>query len=166
MLAQISQPAVYLGIAAFVVTWLALGMLWFRQARDNASIRSALRGSGGESLEGLLKDHLDSRNRLEGDFARAKLRLENTEEWMKHAYARVGLVRYDAFDDTGGRQSFALALQNEKGDGVILSSVAGREQTRTYGKYLVAGKCEQGLTPEEQEAVNMALGIDRGPGRT
>jgi len=162
ILAQLGQPQLGIGIGALVITWLALFFLWRRQSKELASMREALKGSDGQSLEQLLQDHLRSRTRLEGQYEKANRRLSFAEEWMSHAYARVGFVKFDAFDDTGGRQSFALALQNEKGHGVVVSSVAGRESTRVYGKSLMSGECEQTLTPEEQEAIDIAAGLDGG----
>ena len=71
---------------------------------------------------------------------------------------RVGFKRYNPFTDTGGNQSFTLALLNENGDGIVISSLHSRENTRLYAKNLVQGKVEnQSLSVEEQEVIKQAL---------
>ena len=70
---------------------------------------------------------------------------------------RVGMVRYDAFRDAGGRLSFSLALLDAKGDGVVLSVLHGRENSYAYAKALRDGKASQPLSEEEQQAVAQAM---------
>ncbi len=80
---------------------------------------------------------------------------------LARSLRNVALVRFDAFDDMSGRASFALALLDDDGDGITLSSIAGRTDSRVYAKGIVAGKCEQELSPEEARAVSGAS-ADRG----
>ena len=68
----------------------------------------------------------------------------------------VAVVRYDALNEMSGQLSFSLALLNSLGDGVVLSSINGRAETRTYAKPVVAGKGGQELSPEEAQAVHSA----------
>lgn|SRR5690606_1076624 len=68
----------------------------------------------------------------------------------------VAVVRYDAFGDMGGRLSFSAALLDETGDGVVISSIHARGESRTYAKGLVGGKSDTTLTPEEQQALAAA----------
>jgi uncharacterized protein DUF4446 len=74
----------------------------------------------------------------------------------------VALVRYDAFGELSGRLSFSLALLDEDGDGVTISAIAGRSDTRVYAKGVAAGKGEHELSPEEGQAVSAALAKRRG----
>jgi hypothetical protein len=69
---------------------------------------------------------------------------------------RVGFVRYNAFDDVGSDLSFALALVNASGDGVVVSSIYSREDTRTYGKAVAAFKPVVDASPEERSAIEKA----------
>ena len=80
--------------------------------------------------------------RLRGDLAQA----------LKH----VAVVRYDAFGDMGGRLSFSAALVDDAGDGVVLSSIHARGESRTYAKGVVGGRSDVTLTPEEQQALAAA----------
>jgi hypothetical protein len=68
----------------------------------------------------------------------------------------VAIVRYDALNEMSGQLSFSLALLNAVGDGVVLSSINGRAETRTYAKPVTAGRGEQELSPEEAQAVHSA----------
>jgi hypothetical protein len=66
------------------------------------------------------------------------------------------VVRYDAFGDMGGRLSFSAALLDDSGDGLVISSINGRSETRTYAKSLVGLQSDHTLSPEEQEAIETA----------
>ena len=78
----------------------------------------------------------------------AALRLENAG-----ALRHLAVVRYDAFGDMGGHLSWSLALLDDSGDGVVLTSIHGRSDSRTYAKSITAWTCEQQLSPEEDEAI-------------
>jgi hypothetical protein len=68
----------------------------------------------------------------------------------------MAVIRYDALQEMSGQMSFSLALLNSQGDGVVLSSINGRAETRTYVKVVIDGKGTQALSPEEEEAVRVA----------
>lgn len=68
----------------------------------------------------------------------------------------VAVVRYDAFGDMGGRLSFSAAMLDDAGDGVVISSIHARGESRTYAKGLVGGSSDTTLTPEEQQALAAA----------
>ena len=70
---------------------------------------------------------------------------------------RVALLRYDAFEDVGGRLSFSCALLDEQGTGIVLTSINGRQDTRVYAKPVTAGTSPYNLSVEEEEAIHHAL---------
>jgi len=72
------------------------------------------------------------------------------------ALRHLAVVRYDAFGDMGGHLSWSLALLDDGGDGVVLTSIHGRSEARTYAKSIVGWTCQQQLSPEEDEAVSHA----------
>ncbi len=74
----------------------------------------------------------------------------------------MAVVRYDAFGDVGGRLSFSAALVDDDGDGLVITSIAGRAESRAYAKGLAGGESELPLSEEETEAVRAAGG--RAPG--
>jgi hypothetical protein len=81
----------------------------------------------------------------------AALRSEATD-----ALRHLAVVRYDAFGDMGGHLSWSLALLDDGGHGVVVTSIHGRSEARTYAKNIVGWSCEQQLSPEEEEAVSHA----------
>ena len=72
------------------------------------------------------------------------------------ALRHVAVVRYDAFGDMGGRLSFSAAIVDDRGDGVVLSSIHARGESRTYAKGITEGGSDATLTPEEQQALSAA----------
>ena len=76
----------------------------------------------------------------------------DSAETIRHMSA----VRYDAFGDMGGHLSWSLALLDDGGDGVVITSIHGRSDSRTYVKNIIAWTCDQQLSPEETEAVEHA----------
>lgn len=82
--------------------------------------------------------------------------LDRTRVELADAIRHVSVVRYDAFGDMGGRLSFSAALLDDSGDGLVLTSIHGRTETRSYMKAVTAGRSEAALSPEEEEAVAAA----------
>lgn len=74
----------------------------------------------------------------------------------RDALRHLAVVRYDAFGDMGGHLSWSVALLDDAGHGVVLTSIHGRSEARTYAKNIVDWTCEQQLSPEEQEAITHA----------
>src|SRR5205809_3027207 len=74
---------------------------------------------------------------------------------------RVGLIRYDAFDDVGGRLSFSCAMLDERGTGVVVTSINGRQETRVYAKPVQEGASSYNLSLEEEEAIRQAMTDDQ-----
>ncbi len=91
-------------------------------------------------------------------------RLAGVEGALRGAIAHRALVRYDAYNEMSGRQSMSIALLDEDRSGIVLSCIHHRDQARVYGKQVHAGQGELELSPEEAEAVRLALGRDgQGP---
>ncbi len=154
------QP--YLG--ALVVGLVAVGLVLViaavalarRTRRLDGRLRGMTRGTEGRSLEAVLDAHLEKvfavSRELDGIAARTAI-LEGAQ---RRAFQRAGLVRYNPFDETGGNQSFALALLDANGDGWVLSSLHARSGTRVYAKAIKAGRAESGLSAEETAALQQA----------
>ena len=107
-------------------------------------------GSGdGDSMGRLRTQHA-------GFAKRTEERLAELERIARREVHRVGFVRYNSFSDVGSDLSFTLALLNNEGDGVVLTSIYSREETRTYGKAVRKFVPQQGASKEEQSAISMA----------
>jgi hypothetical protein len=133
-----------------------------RVARLRRGFR-ALDGADGpqsvlEAIAGTRRETSELRQQVEaahGELARARADLADA---LRH----VAVVRYDAFGDMGGRLSFTAALLDDAGDGLVITSIHGRSEARTYAKGVKGGKSEQSLSPEEEQSIELAL---KGPGR-
>jgi hypothetical protein len=90
-------------------------------------------------------------HRPAGDADLAALRAD-----LGQALRHVAVVRYDAFGDMGGRLSFSAAVVDDSGDGLVISSIHARGESRTYAKGVVGGTSDATLTPEEQQALAAA----------
>ena len=110
-------------------------------------------------LVALLRRSADLRRRVTaleqhrpaGDADLAALRAD-----LGQALRHVAVVRYDAFGDMGGRLSFSAAIVDDDGDGLVVSSIHARGESRTYAKGVVGGSSDATLTPEEQQALAAA----------
>jgi hypothetical protein len=85
------------------------------------------------------------------------------EATAKRSLQRTGIVRFNPFEETGGNQSFALTLLDERGDGFVVSSLHARSGTRIYAKAVTRGQAETALSGEETEALRIALAADERP---
>lgn len=129
--------ALLLAVLAFLMAAAALGITLATRARADRP------NDGG--LDGVPEDLLGLRQEV------AALRAE-ARDGLKH----LAVVRYDAFDDMGGHLSWSLALLDDSGHGVVLTSIHGRSEARAYAKNIAAWTCDQQLSPEEDEAIAAA----------
>jgi hypothetical protein len=166
---ELTQPA---GIAALAAGGVALVALMLatvaavRIRRVRAEQRVVLGASGREDLvshaSSLQQAFEALHGRVEEVAARLDERMAATEERLDGAIAYRALVRYDAYGELTGHQSTSLALLDAGHSGVVLSSIANRETARLYCKQVHAGEGELELSPEEAEAVRLALAGEVG----
>ncbi|MBC7083245.1 MAG: DUF4446 family protein [Firmicutes bacterium] len=136
---------------------VALVVLDWRLGRLLRRYQALVRGTAGESLEGVIEDCVRRVRQLEGDLDDLKRFVEDMHLASRRHVQGLGVVRFNAFQDTGGDQSFALALLDGAGDGVVVSSLYGRNESRVYAKPVEQGSSRYALTAEEQQAVDQAL---------
>ncbi len=141
---------------AIVVLLLLVVVLARRQASLGQRLRGLTRGEDGGSLEAVLGAHLEKVDGVARGLADVTTRTATLERDGRHAFQRVGLVRYNPFEETGGNQSFALALLDADGNGWVLSSLHARSGTRIYAKTITAGRSEAALSTEETDAIRQA----------
>lgn len=136
---------------------LAVAGLIRRARRLGRRLESLTQGSDAASLEGVLGSHLDRVRQVVRDVDTLAARTAMLERDVQASFGRVGLVRFNPFEDTGGNQSFALALLDGRGDGFVVSSLHARAGTRVYAKAVTGGRSEAALSAEEAEALRAAL---------
>ena len=148
-------------VVGLVVVVLALVLavvgLIRRSRKLGRRLESITRGSDDQSLEAVLGSHLDRVRQVVRDVDLVAARTAVLERDLQGSFGRVGLVRFNPFEDTGGNQSFALALLDGRGDGFVISSLHARAGTRVYAKAVAGGASEAALSSEESEALRQAL---------
>lgn len=158
------NAAVVVGLLAIlaIVLVVALVLVLRRTRLLEARLDALTRGEDGRSLAGVLDAHIE----------RVQAVARRQDELDAHAGALdaqalrsiqgVGFVRFNTFEDTGGNQSFALAIVDPALDGVVINSLHARNQTRLYGKAIRGGVAEGALSAEEAEALRLAVSRARG----
>ena len=115
------------------------------------------RGAQGKTLDGVLEAQVDKVYAVARELDELSARAAVLEAVGRRSIQRVGLVRFNPFEDTGGNQSFALALTDSGGNGFVLSSLHSRTGTRVYAKAIAAGRSDGALSAEETEALRLAM---------
>ncbi len=110
-----------------------------------------------DALRVILEGHQKQLARLEAAVRSLHATDREQQRLIEGAVRHVGLVRYDAFEDVGGRLSFSCALLDDAGNGVVLTSINGRQDARVYAKPILGGKSSYHLSVEEDEAIRQAL---------
>ena len=166
---ELTEPAGLVALAAAGVALIAFVLalvLAFRLRRLRADQRAVLGTSGQDDLvahASTLQQAFEAlHERVEGMAERLDARMAAAEERLDGAIAYRALVRYDAYGELSGHQSTSLALLDSGQSGVVLSSIANRETARLYCKQVRAGEGELELSPEEAEAVRLALAGEVG----
>ena len=154
-------PIVGAAIVGLAVGSLVLLVLVIFLARQTGRLRRRLdaltRGSDGRSLDAVLDFHLDKVGAVARELDELSARSAVLEAANRRSIQKVGLVRFNPFEDTGGNQSFALALTDAHGNGFVVSSLHSRTGTRIYAKAIADGRADGALSEEEGEALRVAL---------
>ena len=148
-----------IGAAVAVIVLAVLVLLVWLDGRRNRTQRESVLGdtSGRRDLVDFaitLQGRVDDLHRAVDEIAAAVARVDRR---MDTTIARTAIVRYDAYESAGGRQSASVALLDANRSGIVLSAIQGRDYARVYVKELDQGKASVALSPEEQQAVERAM---------
>jgi Protein of unknown function (DUF4446) len=152
--------ALVVAIAGVLIGAIGAGLAWWaavRVRRVRESQRQLLGGGRRDlvdfavSLQGRVDDLHRAVDEVAAGLARVDRRVDGT-------VTNTAIVRYDAYEDTGGHQSASLALLDSARSGVVVTAIQGRDYARIYMKELERGRAMIALSPEEQEAVERAMG--------
>ncbi|MEP6693460.1 MAG: DUF4446 family protein [Chloroflexota bacterium] len=157
----IDGPTLSLVVVALVAAVVVLGLWVAWLQRSEATLRRRLRRVLPEGESGGVDEILDRQlKRIESLSERVdalnKLHHE-LEQLTQRTIQKVAVIRYNPFSDTGGDQSFAIALLDSLGNGVVLSSLHSRTDTRVFAKPVQSGRSKFQLSDEEQDAIKKAL---------
>ncbi|HWQ89711.1 MAG TPA: DUF4446 family protein [Desulfitobacteriaceae bacterium] len=150
-----------LGLLAAVLILLFVTVTLFnrlsRKIKKHEAAHIALQTClSGKSLDASLEEYLKSVEIMKDQIMACSLRLDKIERKLRLAADRVEMVRFSAFEDMGSELSFAVAMLNQDGNGVVLSSINNRVDTRMYAKPVIGGKSNHNLSNEEIEVITKA----------
>ena len=155
---SVSDALAVAGVVVAVLALLIAVAAWFRLGRMKRDY-SVLQGPDGETgsfVEAVARKSAEV-GALRQELRVVSSRLDRTRDDVADAIRHVAVVRFDAFGDMGGRLSFAVALLDDAGDGLVVTSINGRTETRTYAKGVKAGASDQSLSPEEEQVIGYAM---------
>ena len=161
LLTVIAVAAATVGLLALVVTVL----VGLRLRRVRRELREALGGDGASVVE-VLGRHNAQLEAIGQDIGELGLRTDELRGLLRRTVSKSALVRYDAFEDMGGALSFSAALLDEQGDGMVISAINGRTETRCYAKPISGGTSETNLSGEEHAAIEAAMSGRPAPSPT
>jgi len=148
--------SIVLIIAAISIGWLIALQIHVLSLRKKMKI--FLKGKKVKDFEEVVFEHL---KRIEG----IEKEMNDIRQWNRKlqdvcdiSITKVGVVRFNPFKDTGGDQSFVIALLDSNNNGIVLSSLYTREGTRVYAKPIEKGMSSYNLSKEEEEAIKKAIG--------
>lgn len=152
---------VYIVIGAligFFLLFLLLIIQAVRISKLKKKYNSFIRGSDGQSLEEIILTRFNEVDQLKEDAASTKLKIQEIGDTLLTTYQKMGIVKYDAFKEMGGKLSFALALLDDSNNGFIINSMhSSREGCYTYIKEILHGESFVVLSEEEKTALNTAI---------
>jgi hypothetical protein len=150
---------VYLALGACLALAAAVAVLATRLRAARRTYGALLAGgAGGEDLLAAVARQVEATDRLRGKLNLVGRETAQLRQRVSGLVGTVGLTRYDAFGDIGGQLSYSAAFLDEAGDGVVLSTINGRAEARSYAKPVRGGRSDHNLSEEEQAAIAMAMG--------
>ena len=154
----ISDPGILI-IILFVITVILLVLLIFllvRYNQLNVSYQMFMKGKKAESLEEEIGALFNDISSLKTSTEKNRKDIKKIIENLSECYQRVGIVKYDAFKEMGGKLSFSVALLNDNETGFIINSIHSSEGCYVYTKEIVNGECAICLGDEEKKALTLA----------
>jgi hypothetical protein len=144
-------------LSVFVLIFMFLFLVMSVRMRNvSKQYKRMMRGRQTQDLEQLLFQYLEEVNRVIEKQDQIQASIDKLERSLQQKIGPVGVIRFNAFGDTGSDLSFAIALLDSQQNGVVLSSIFGREESRTYAKPIINGSSSYFLTDEEKEAIQLA----------
>lgn len=144
-------------IAMILILWLAVMIQGSKLRKMRRKYDAMMSGTGVEDLETLLLNLKIQMDAIEEEQGNHRSHLDHVIQTLKGVKSKTGIVRYNAFGERGNDLSFSIAIVSEKGDGFVLTGLYNRENSFVYAKPLQNGESQHSLSPEEKEAINLAL---------
>lgn len=157
-LGQIDPAIIFISISVVLIALIVSTIvLLVKYNKLNKKYNKFMEGKNGRSLENEVMSVFDDIRYLKSAADKADDEIVSIKNNLTFAYQKMGIVRYDAFREMGGKLSFSIALLNDRNDGYVLNSVHSSEGCYTYIKEIVNGESYIDLGDEEREALDKAL---------
>lgn len=154
----IDSDYIIIGLTVALLILIGLTIANIVQMRKlKKGYRAFMSGNDGKSLEDTLIQRLEQVDKLMATSEESEKSIEALQKNMRNAYQKMGLIKYDAFSEMGGKLSFSLAMLDMSNSGYIINAMHTREGCYTYIKEIVDGNSVLVLSEEEQEALRRAL---------
>jgi hypothetical protein len=157
----VDQPIFFLFLTGFALLLVWILFLHFNFWQVQKKLKMFFAGKKATDLEGVLFEEIKRLKKSESEIKKLIKSSQALEKMASQSIQRVGVIRFNPFKETGGDQSFAIALLDSKDNGLVISSLYSREGTRIYSKPIKAGQSEYPLSTEEIEALKKA-GVKTG----
>ncbi|MGO1369382.1 DUF4446 family protein [Senegalia sp. (in: firmicutes)] len=156
-LLDLYRDQVIIGVIIFsLILFLLFLIQEYRVSSLKKRYKKLLVNSNGDNLEETLFKNIDMLNESKLEMKNINDKLELLNEKVKSSIQRVGIMRYNGFDDIGSDLSFSVALLDENNTGLVISNLYGRNESICYGKPIVNGESEYKLSIEEIQAIDKA----------
>lgn len=148
---------IIIGLAIISILLVVLNLIsQLRISKMTKKYNRLVEGVNEVTLEDILFQHLDEIKAVKNALIDIKEKYKNLDGRLKFSIQKVGVVRYNAFNDMGSDLSFSIALLDDNLNGFVLSSIFGRNESNTYAKPIVNGKSNYTLSVEEIQAIDKA----------
>ncbi len=144
--------------AAILILFILLIIQISKASKLKKKYEKFMTGKDAKSLEKEISGLFEDINLMKVTVDKNKKDIRKLFHNMEYTYQKCGIVKYDAFQQMGGKLSFSLALLNERNDGFILNSVHSSDGCYSYTKEIVGGECKISLGEEEENALKLAMG--------
>ncbi|MBM7615578.1 DUF4446 family protein [Alkaliphilus hydrothermalis] len=137
-----------------IVVLLAINYALTSSLKDK--YRKLVKGTSGKNIEGILMEHMENVESVKEELQSIYRKLDIIDNKISFCVQKVGIIRYNAFQDTGSDLSFSIALLDDNNDGIILTGIHGRAESISYAKPIKKGVSNYSLSVEELQALERA----------
>lgn len=160
----IDPALIFLFLFILVIVLFVLNLnVTMKYNRLKSSYATFMRGKDGKTLEESMRDRFSEVDTILKVTKQNRMDIREINKKIEKSYQKSGIVKYDAFNEMGGKLSFAIAMLDSKNSGWIINAMHSREGCYTYVKEIVKGESYVELAEEEAEALDKAIFLEYGP---
>lgn len=160
-LGNLDVAYIFIGLIVLILILFILSIISIvKYSQLKKKYERFMRGKNAKSLEREIRDVFSDIDFLKKETEMNNKEIKHIYKRLKTTYQKLGIVKYDAFNQMGGKLSFTLSLLDENNDGFVLNSVHSSDSSYCYTKVISDGECEIDLSEEEEKAIAIAMRLD------